>query len=39
MEVELTNFLTHLISTVQLYYYYLKTRLLKFGQLKISFKR
>ena len=40
MEVELTNFLTHLIITVQLYYYYyLKTRLLKFGQLKISFKR
>ena len=39
MEVELTNFLTHLIITVQLYYYYLKTRLLKFGQSKISFKR
>ena len=39
MEVELTNFLTHLIITVQLYYCYLKTRLLKFGQLKISFKR
>ena len=39
MEVEQTNFVTHLIITVQSYYYiidYLKTRLLKFGQ--ISFK-
>ena len=35
MEVEQTNFVTYLIITVQLYYY-LKTRLLKFGQ--ISFK-
>ena len=35
MEVERTNFATHLIITVQLYYY-LKTRLLIFGQ--ISFK-
>ena len=35
MEVEQTNFVSHLIITVQLYYY-LKTRLLKFGQ--ISFK-
>ena len=39
MEVERTNFVTHLIITVQYIYYiidYLKTRLLKFGQ--ISFK-
>ena len=36
MEVEQTNFVIHLIITVQLYYYYLKTRLLKLGQ--ISFK-
>ena len=35
MEVEQKNFVTHLIITVQLYYY-LRTRLLKFGQ--ISFK-
>ena len=35
MEVEQTNFVTHLIITVQSYYY-IKTRLLKFGQ--ISFK-
>ena len=35
MGVEHKNFVTHLIITVQLYYY-LKTRLLKFGQ--ISFK-
>ena len=35
MEVEQTNFVTHLIITVKLYYY-LKSRLLKFGQ--ISFK-
>ena len=35
MEVEQTNFVIHLIITVQLYYC-LKTRLLKFGQ--ISFK-
>ena len=36
MEDEQTNFVTHLIITVQIYYY-LKTCLLKFGQ--ISFKR
>ena len=38
MDVEKTNFVTHLIITVQLRYVidYLKTRLLKFGQ--ISFK-
>ena len=38
MEVEQMNFVTHLIITVQYYYIidYLKTRLLKFGQ--ISFK-
>jgi len=38
MEVEQTNFMTHLIITVQYYYIidYLKTRLLKFGQ--TSFK-
>ena len=39
MEVERTNFVTHLIITVKFIYYiidYLKTRLLKFGQ--ISFK-
>ena len=38
MGVEQTNFVTHLIITVQYYYIidYLKTRLLKFGQ--ISFK-
>ena len=39
MEVERTNFVTHLIITVPYIYYiidYLKTRLLKFGQ--ISFK-
>ena len=39
MEVERTNFVTHLIITVQYIYYiidYLKTCLLKFGQ--ISFK-
>ena len=36
MEVEQTKFLTHLIITVPLYYY-LTSRLLKFGQ--ISFKR
>ena len=38
MQVEQTNFVTHLIITVQYYYFtdYLKTRLLKFGQ--ISFK-
>ena len=39
MEVERTNFVTHLIITVQYIYYiidYLKTHLLKFGQ--ISFK-
>ena len=39
MEVERTNFVTNLIITVQYIYYiidYLKTRLLKFGQ--ISFK-
>ena len=35
MEVGQAEFVTHLIITVQLYYY-LKTRLLKFGQ--ISFK-
>ena len=35
MEVEQTNFVTHLIITVPLYYY-LESRLLKFGQ--ISFK-
>ena len=35
MEVGQAKFVTHLIITVQLYYY-LKTRLLKFGQ--ISFK-
>lgn len=35
MEVEQTKFVTHLIITVQLYYY-LRTRQLKFGQ--ISFK-
>ena len=35
MEVEQTNFVTRLIITVQLYHY-LKTHLLKFGQ--ISFK-
>ena len=35
MEVEQTNFVIHLIITVQLYYC-LKTPLLKFGQ--ISFK-
>ena len=32
MEVEQTNFVTHLIITPQLYNY-LKTRLLKFGQI------
>ena len=32
IEVEQTNFVTHLIITVQLYYY-LKTCLLKFGQI------
>ena len=36
MEVEQTIFVTHLIITVQLYIDYLKTPLLKFGQ--ISFK-
>ena len=38
MEVEQMNFVTHLIITVQYYYIidYLKTHLLKFGQ--ISFK-
>ena len=36
MEVEQTNFETHLIITVQLYYVLSKTQLLKFGQ--ISFK-
>ena len=37
MEVELMNFVTHLIITVQLYIIdHLKTCLLKFGQ--ISFK-
>ena len=35
MGVEHKNFVTHLIITVQLYYY-LKTRLLKLGQ--VSFK-
>ena len=35
MEVEQMNFVIHLIITVQIYYY-LKTRLLKFGQM--SFK-
>ena len=35
MEVEQRNFVTHLIITVKLYYY-LKTRLLKFGH--VSFK-
>ena len=35
MEVEQTIFVTHLIITVQLYYY-LKTPLLKFSQ--VSFK-
>ena len=35
MEVERTNFVTHFIITVPLYYY-LESRLLKFGQ--ISFK-
>ena len=36
MEVEQTNFVTHLIITVQLNFDYLKTGLLKFGQ--ISFR-
>ena len=36
MEVEQTNFVTHLVITVQLYIDYVKTRLLKFGQ--INFK-
>ena len=36
MEVEQTNFVTHLLITVQLYDWLSKTRLLKFGQ--ISFK-
>ena len=36
MEVEQTNFVTHLIITVHYIIDYLKTRLLKFGQ--ISFK-
>ena len=36
MEVEQTNFVTHLIITVQLYHWLSKTRQLKFGQ--ISFK-
>ena len=36
MEVEQTNFVTRLIITEQLYYIYLKIRLLRFGQ--ISFK-
>ena len=36
MEVEQTNFVTHLIITVQLYYGLSKNPLLKFGQ--ISFK-
>ena len=35
MEVEQTNFVTHLIITVQLYYY-LKIRLLKFGQVNLK---
>ena len=35
MEVEQTNFVTHLIITVQSYYY-LKTRLLKVGQFKFQ---
>ena len=36
MEIEQTNFLTHLVITVQFIYYiidYLKTHLLKFGQI------
>ena len=36
MEIEKTNFVTHLIITVELYYGLSKTRLLKFGQ--TSFK-
>ena len=36
MEVEQTNFVTHLIITVQLYYGLSKNPLLKFGQ--ITFK-
>ena len=35
MEVEQKNFVIHLIITIQLYYY-LKTRLLKFGSNKIQ---
>ena len=35
MEVEQANFVTHLIITVQLYYY-LKTRLIKFGQISLK---
>ena len=35
MEVEQTNFVIHLIITAQLYYY-LKTRLLKFGQISLK---
>ena len=34
MEVKQTNFVTHLIITVLLYFSYLKTRLLKFGQIR-----
>ena len=37
MEVEQTNFVTHLIITVHYIIDYLKSRLLKFGQ--ISLKR
>ena len=36
MEVEQKNFVIHLIITIQLYYYYLKTRLLKFGQITFN---
>ena len=37
MEVEQTNFVTYLIITVQyLLYYYLKTPLLKFGQISFN---
>ena len=36
MEVEQTNFVTHLLITANYIFDYLKTRLLKFGQ--ISFK-
>ena len=35
MEVEQMDFMTHLIITVQSYYY-LRTRLLKFGQIRFK---